>query len=209
MKAEVTKWVHAKFGPNPEYDPSIEANIRQWGLPWFRAGALVVGADNKILMIHEGRVNIKKVQDKDYQEWLITTKRCDSEGWADGDGGWNIPAGRLAFGESFEEAVMREVKEESGHEIKVLGAIHVRWAKDYVMPTFLAQDIAGPNQFRTTDSRETIGINGFSVEGVRALHDAGVLRSPESVMGTVDAYEAYLKGKMALDTINPWPGGNN
>lgn len=206
LTQEIARWLHAKFGPNPEYDSAKERDIGQWGLPWFRAGALVIDEDNKILMIHEGRVHIKKVRDENYKQWLIETHRCDAGGWADGDGGWNIPAGRLALGESFEEGVVREVKEESGHDVKVLGIIHVRWGKDYVMPTFLAQNLSWPLQCRVKDPKEVIGICNFSVEGVRALDDAGVLRSPESVMDTIDAYEAYLQGEITLNHINPWPG---
>lgn len=206
LEAEIARWLHAKFGPDPEYDSAMETSIQQWGLPWFRAGALVVDEDGKILMIHEGRINIKKVRDENYKQWLIETNRCDAGGWADGDGGWNIPAGRLALGESFEEGVTRETKEESGHKIKVLGIIHVRWSKNYVMPTFLAQNLSWPLHCRAKDPKEVIGVCNFSIEGIRALNDAGILRSPESVMGTVDAYEDYLQGKRALNYINPWDG---
>ena len=58
--------------------------------------------------------------------------------------------------------------------------------------------------FRSKDPQEVIGICNFSIEGVRALNDAGVLRSPESVMDTLDAYEAYLRGEKQLNEINSW-----
>ncbi len=204
LTKEIARWLSAKFGPDPEYDSKKESDIIQWGLPWFRAGALVVDEDYKVLMIHEGRIHIKKVRDENYRQWLLETNRCDAGGWANGDGGWNIPAGRLALGESFEAGVVREVKEETGHEVKVLGIIHVRWGKDYVMPTFLAQNLSWPLQCRVKDPQEVIGICNFSIEGVRALNDASVLRSPESVMDTLDAYEAYLRGEKQLNEINSW-----
>lgn len=204
LTKEIARWLSAKFGPDPEYDSKKESDIIQWGLPWFRAGALVVDEDYKVLMIHEGRIHIKKVRDENYRQWLLETNRCDAGGWANGDGGWNIPAGRLALGESFEAGVVREVKEETCHEVKVLGIIHVRWGKDYVMPTFLAQNLSWPLQCRVKDPQEVIGICNFSIEGVRALNDAGVLRSPESVMDTLDAYEAYLRGEKQLNEINSW-----
>ena len=204
LTKEIARWLSAKFGPDPEYDSKKESDIIQWGLPWFRAGALVVDEDCKVLMIHEGRIHIKKVRDENYRQWLLETNRCDAGGWANGDGGWNIPAGRLALGESFEAGVVREVKEETGHEVKVLGIIHVRWGKDYVMPTFLAQNLSWPLQCRVKDPQEVIGICNFSIEGVRALNDASVLRSPESVMDTLDAYEAYLRGEKQLNEINSW-----
>lgn len=204
LTKEIARWLSAKFGPDPEYDFKKESDIIQWGLPWFRAGALVVDEDYKVLMIHEGRIHIKKVRDENYRQWLLETNRCDAGGWANGDGGWNIPAGRLALGESFEAGVVREVKEETGHEVKVLGIIHVRWGKDYVMPTFLAQNLSWPLQCRVKDPQEVIGVCNFSIEGARALNDAGVLRSPESVMDTLDAYEAYLRGEKQLNEINSW-----
>ncbi len=204
LTKEIARWLSAKFGPDPEYDSKKESDIIQWGLPWFRAGALVVDEDYKVLMIHEGRIHIKKVRDENYRQWLLETNRCDAGGWANGDGGWNIPAGRLALGESFEAGVVREVKEETGHEVKVLGIIHMRWGKDYVMPTFLAQNLSWPLQCRVKDPQEVIGICNFSIEGVRALNDASVLRSPESVMDTLDAYEAYLRGEKQLNEINSW-----
>lgn len=205
LAEEIASWLLAKFGPNPEYDSSLQPTIGQFGLPWFRAGALIIDDDGKIILGHEGRVNIDKIEDANFKAWLIETGRCDSEGWADGDGGWNIPAGRLAVGESFEEGVKREVFEECGHTVEVLGIIHVRWGKKYVMPTYLTRDLSGPAQYCT---EEILSIRSFSPEGIRALNDAGVLRSPESVMDSLSAYEAYLRGERELNQINSWHDKN-
>lgn len=204
LRQKITEWVHLKFGSDPTYDLAQQPLIEQFGLPWFRAAALVVDANGKILLGHEGRINIDKVKDPDFKAWLIETNRCDSEGWANGDGGWNIPAGRLACGETFEQGVLREIREETGHEVELLGIIHIRWGKKYVMPTYLARDVSGPSQYRTEDSNEILGIGSFSVEGIRALNDAGILRSPESVMGSLNAYEAYSRGEKRLNEINGW-----
>lgn len=204
LTEEIASWLQAKFGPNPEYDPSEQLTIDQYGLPWFRAGALVVDTNGKIILGHEGRVNIDKIEDVNFRDWLIETGRCDSEGWTDGDGGWNIPAGRLAVGESFEEGVKREVLEECGHTVEILGIIHVRWGKKYVMPTYLVRDLSGPAQYHTENSREILGICSFSPEGIHALNDAGVLRSPKSVMDSLVAYIAYLHGERELNQINSW-----
>lgn len=207
LRIAIDDWLHTKFGPNPEYDSSKETDIDNYGLPWFRAGVLVVNHLDKILMIHEGRIHIDKIQDKNFRDWVLETKRCDEGGWCDGDGRWNIPAGRLARGESFEEAALREAKEETGHDVSILGIIHVRWGKKYVMPTYLAADVSGPEEYCTKTSREVIGIQNFSTEGVHALADAGILRSPESVMGSLKAYENYLansKDPSLLNQINRW-----
>lgn len=44
------------------------------------------------------------------------SKKADSE--LHGEGTWTMPGGKLEFGESFEEGAVREVKEETGIEIK-------------------------------------------------------------------------------------------
>lgn len=205
LMEKIAEWLHAKFGPNPEYSPSKQSDLEQWGLPWFKAAALVINNDGEFLLIHEGRVKAKKVKDEDYKTWLIEKSgKVDSGGWADGDGNWNIPAGCLRLGESFEDGVLREVWEETGHQVELLGIVHVRWGDGYVMPVYLAKDISGPSQYRTEHTREVIGINTFSLEGVRALGKAEVLRSPESVLGALESYEAILDQKRKLDHINSW-----
>ncbi len=49
--------------------------------------------------------------------------KADSE--LRGEGTWTMPGGKLEFGETFEEGAKREVKEETGIEIKDAGVICV------------------------------------------------------------------------------------
>lgn len=201
LAREIADWLTEKFGPNPVYDSSLQPTIDQYGLPWFRAAAILIDDDGNILLGHEGRVNVKKIKNADFKEWVIEKGRCDSEGWTDGDGGWNIPAGRITVSESFEHGALRELWEESGHTAKTLGILHVRWDKNYVMPTYLMKDTSGPDHYHT---KEILDICKFSPEGIRALNDAGVLRSPKSVMDSLAAYEAYLRSERKLNQINSW-----
>lgn len=194
LERDVEEWVRAQFGPNPEYNSDLQPTIDQWGLPWFRSAAVVVNSDGKILLMHEGRVQVKKIKDPVLKSYYRDTKGYSDSTWVDGDGGWNLPAGRLKSGETFEEAASREVREESDHEIDLKKVLYVRKSDDltnlYIMPVYLAEDVSGPGHYTTA---ETMDIGWFSVEGIRALHDAGVLRSPDSVMSAIDAYEKHLK----------------
>lgn len=201
LKTAIDQWVQAKYGFDPKYNPELQSIINEFGLPWFRVAALVVDADGKILMMHEAKVQVKKIKSRTLQNHYLTEEHRDKKDWVNEDGGWNIPAGRVMTGESFEDALVREVKEESDHTIKILGLLYIRWGKDYAMPTYLVQDLAGPEEYQT---EETLGIGKFSVEGIRALRTAGILRSPESVVDSLSVYESYLNGERQLNQINPY-----
>ncbi len=201
LMAKITAWVHAKYGSDPDYDPALQSKIDEFGLPWFRAAALVVDQAGKILMMHEGKAQVKKLKSAALRDYYLNIQHKDKNEWVDEDGGWNIPAGRIMVGETFEQGLLREVKEESDHMVKILGILHVRWGKDYAMPTYLAEDQSGPEHYHTP---ETLDIHKFSTEGVRTLHAVGILRSPESVMDSLGAYEAYLRGEKHLNEINSW-----
>lgn len=201
LREKIMAWVYAKFGSDPEYDPALQPVIDEFGLPWFRAGALVVDQEGKILMMHEGKAQIKKLKSEALQDYYLNIKHRKKGDWVDEDGGWNIPAGRIMAGEAFEQGILREVEEESAHKVKILGILHIRWGEDYVMPTYLVEDQSGPEHYHTP---ETLDIHKFSPEGVRVLHEIGVLRSPESVMDSLHAYEAYMRGEKQLNEINSW-----
>lgn len=199
LKQEITAWLYGTMGPAPEYDDSLQPKIDEFGLPWFRAAALVVDADSKILMMHEAKAQVKKLKSETLRNYYLAQGHSKND-WVDEDGGWNIPAGRIMAGESFEEGLLREIQEESGHIIKLQGILCVRWGKDYAMPIYLAEKVSGPEYYQTA---ETLGICSFSVEGIRALNDAGILRSPESVMESLDAYEQHLHHARLINQIDP------
>jgi len=68
-------------------------------------------------------------------------------------GEWSIPGGRLEWGESVREAIIREVREETGLEIEIAGLIDVvdsvtrneagEIVRHYVLIDFLVRSIAG------------------------------------------------------------------
>ena len=195
LSAEIKHWAEANNIPAATNDPTVQKSIRDWGLSWFRAGALVVNGEGKILMIHEGRVQVKKIKDEALRNQLLSDGHRPSE-WVDGDAGWNLPAGRLQIGETFEDGAERETKEESCWDITIKQHLCTRRSEkpgnQYIMPVYLAEPISGPAEFHTVETRETLEIAWLTPEEIRSMNAAGLLRSPESVMASLDAYEKII-----------------
>lgn len=164
-------------------------DIQKWGLPWFRAGALVYNKEGKILMMHEARVQVKKIKDPALQQKYLDAGKALKD-WVDGDGGWNLPAGRVRVSESYAETDTREVGEESGWRIELEDLLHTRTSHKpgniYTMPVFLAYAVDGPKQYHTEETSE---IDWFTPAEIREMNKSGALRSPEFVMTSLEAFE--------------------
>lgn len=192
VKAAVHRWEATHSVPIAIDDAALQVSILEWGLPWFRAGAVVVNATGEILMVHEGRVQVAKIKDKALKQKYLS-EGCKPNTWVDGDGGWNLPAGRLSLGEDFEFAARREVREESGWQVTIERHLCTRSSDQpsnlYIMPVFLAKPVSGPAEFHTIETRETLEIAWMTVEGIRFLHSHDLLRSPDFVMSSIEAYQ--------------------
>lgn len=189
VKKEVQAWTENNLGASPSYDDSLQPTIDRWGLPWFRAGALVADQDGRILLMHEARVQIKKLKDEQLKKNLLAQGRQPSE-WIDGDGGWNLPAGRLRLGECFEEAGLREVREETGWIIVIERLLCVRHSEKpnnrYIMPVYLGCPISGPAAHRTAETSE---IGWFTAEQIHNMAAEKQLRSPDFVLESLKTYQ--------------------
>lgn len=195
LDTAVRQWAKANGIPTVVTDPKLQKHISDWGLPWFRAGVIAVNDEGKILMIHEGRVQVKKIKDEALKQKLFSEGHKPSD-WVDGDGGWNLPAGRLNPGEMFEDAAEREADEESGWHVTVRQYLCKRTSEkpdnQYFMPVFIADAQYGPAEFHTTSTRETLEIAWLTPAEIRQLHAEDKLRSPESVMDSLYVYEAIV-----------------
>lgn len=193
LQRDVDQLVSELFGPQLTCDASNLDSINQWGLSWFRAGAVIRNIDGQFLMSHEARVQVKKIKNPQLQQKYLDQglKRND---WVDGDGGWNFPSGRLRIGESFEDGVIREIQEETGWKVMLVEPIHIRYSKKpdnmYIMPVYVAEALEGPEQYRTAETSE---ISWFFMDEIKAMHAAGSLRSPEFIMNALAAYEEFLQ----------------
>lgn len=77
---------------------------------------------------------------------IILQKRAGEKGEATGKyeeaaGRWEIPGGKVKPGEALEEALLREVEEETGLRVTILGLVHARltmWESGPVVVCFYA-----------------------------------------------------------------------
>src|SRR5947209_20181001 len=69
---------------------------------------------------------------------------------------WNLPGGGMEVGETVDEAICREVREETGLEVKVeqLVGVYSKPQKQEVVLTFLCQIVGGTLQ-STEETRES------------------------------------------------------
>jgi mutator protein MutT len=93
------------------------------------------------------------------REVLLTKRRPDCADWA---GLWGVPAGRLREGEAVEEALVRELAEESGllaREFEFLETVYAEEptsGRRYVHNLYLVSRWEGEAENRAPDEHETI-----------------------------------------------------
>lgn len=94
---------------------------------------------------------------------------------------WGLPGGAIELGESFDEAMQREVFEETGLNVKPEKIIGIYSDKKYqeikkngdqcqpVVVAFLAKVIDG--ELKLTDNDETLSLNYFSKNDLPTIHN--------------------------------------
>lgn len=99
---------------------------------------------------------------KDYKYLLVQEKKEDAIGL------WNIPAGHVDKGETFEEAAKREGEEETGYKIKLgekVGEYNLTQGEG-VMHIFKAEIIRGKISF---DKEELLDVKWFSSKQIQNI----------------------------------------
>lgn len=113
-------------------------------------GGVLICKDDKFLLIQEGQGVAKGV--------------------------WNLPAGRVEKGMTIEETAIKEAKEESGFEVRLLRKLDI-FQFDTEMPachSFAAEIVGGREEI---DGDEIMGIGWFTLDEIRKLDEEGKTRS--------------------------------
>ena len=97
---------------------------------------------------------------------------------------WNLPAGHVDKGEKIREAAIRETKEETGFDVKLINEIAIlhEESNNAVKHIFTAEIIGGE---LTIEEDEILDIKWLTYDEVKELNDAGKLRRPW-VWGIID-----------------------
>ena len=92
-------------------------------------------------------------------------------------GKWNLPAGHVDVGESFEEAAVREVLEETGLTVKInskLGVTH-NSPNESVCHAYRAEVLGGE---LATRPEEILDAKWFTLDDIKTLDSTSSLRAP-------------------------------
>lgn len=90
---------------------------------------------------------------------------------------WNLPAGHVDENEELEEAIIREAKEETGLDVRLIKqiAIYHETAKQSVKHVFTAEIVGGKLM---SPNDEIMDIQWLTFSHIKALHEKGKLRAP-------------------------------
>ena len=116
---------------------------------------------------------------------LLTKRRSDRKDWA---GLWGVPAGRLQEGEEVEQALVRELAEETGllaREFEFLETVYAEEpasGRRYVHNLYLVSRWEGEAENRAPDEHETDSL-GWRGGGGVASHAGPPARDPACALG--------------------------
>lgn len=114
-------------------------------------------------------------------------------------GKWEIPGGSVEFGETFKQAIKREIKEEHGIDIEVLELLDIcdhiipKEKQHWVSPTYICKITKGVPKIMEPQKCEAIG--WFSIEEAEKLPLSIVTKYDISILK-----KKYPKGILPLFT---------
>jgi mutator protein MutT len=126
-------------------------------------------------------------------EWLVVKKKYGGL-----KGQWSFPAGFVEQGETIDEAVVREVQEETGITGKVEGVIGIR--------SGVIKDVISDNMiiFTLTAETETITVQMDELEEAAFIHPQTLIHHPDSSLLIVNfAKSTFEKNFKKYNDFNP------
>lgn len=111
---------------------------------------------------------------------------------------WTMPGGDVEAGESLADAAVREIKEETGLDVRPQGLFGVRNRPGQTLSVFVVEQVGG--EMRTSVPGEIEAVGWFSLGDIHA-------RSNEIVAFTrVVSTEALQAPQMQFLPLRPWHG---
>lgn len=90
---------------------------------------------------------------------------------------WNLPAGHVDKGESLEEAALRETKEETGFDVRLIAhlALYHEAASKSVKHVYSAEVTGGELK---PQEGEILQVKWLTFEEIQSIQDEGLIRAP-------------------------------
>lgn len=101
---------------------------------------------------------------------------------------WNIPAGRLEQNETIYEGVKREIKEETGCDVKITGICHVseKLERDETIIFVICSTKLIKEEFNY-NKNEILDVKWFTCDEIMKMKDE--LRTPEKIISIINDFE--------------------
>lgn len=115
-------------------------------------------------------------------------------------GQWNFPAGHVDEGENIMEGAIREVKEETGCDVKLTGVLPIKTVYQKDIPTLIVEFTAEIlNENIQFDKSEILDVKWIDIEEIKNM-DEKTLRAIETNKAT---FEDFMNNKIySLDIFD-------
>ena len=182
------------------YGTELVKFIEEVGYPWFRVGVVVRNAEGKYLCVKE------------------------RPGWKKVSGRWNLPGGQVDADEDIFKAAVREVYEETGCKIRLIGVCQIGQRLDrnnpYIMVTFVGTLVDSTENFDPTETEragwlsrlvsafscgfwptETERAGWLSREEIEELDQAGEIRNHDFMVKSIRNYASGIIAPLGIVDI--------